>query len=63
MIIFQRLFFVVFCLAFLFVYTSCEDMFMKTIDIDVAEVQAKLTVTATLDADSGRFGGKGDACR
>lgn len=34
---------------------GCNDMFEKTIDIDIADSTPKLSVTATLDTDSGRF--------
>jgi hypothetical protein len=35
--------------------TGCEDLFVKTIDVDSAGLSAKLVVTATLDTDSGRL--------
>jgi len=47
--------FIVYIPILLLVSISCEDMFMKTIDMDVAGMSPKLSVTATLDADSGRF--------
>lgn len=42
-------------LVFLLISTACEEMFEKTIDFDVAGMEARLSVTASLDADSGRF--------
>lgn len=55
MLIFLRHLFTIYCLVLLLMHTSCEDMFKKTIDIDVADMPAKLSITASLDVDSGRF--------
>jgi hypothetical protein len=47
---------IVFCLAVLFiVFTACEDMFVKRINVEQADFPAKLSITATLDTDSGRL--------
>jgi len=37
------------------VLTACEDMFVKKIDIAQADFPPKLSITATLDTDSGRL--------
>ena len=48
---------IVFCLSgLLFVaFTACEDLFIKRIDVAQADFPPKLSVTATLDTDSGRL--------
>jgi hypothetical protein len=46
---------VTFAALFLFVFAGCEDAFVKVIDVDQAEFPPRLSVTATLDTDSGRF--------
>jgi hypothetical protein len=44
-----------FAALFLFVFAGCEDAFVKVIDVDQAEFPPRLSVTATLDTDGGRF--------
>lgn len=36
-------------------FTACEDMFVKKINVKQADFPAKLSITATLDSDSGRL--------
>jgi hypothetical protein len=40
---------------FVVVFTACEDIFVKKIDVEQADFPPKLSITATLDTDSGRL--------
>jgi hypothetical protein len=48
--------FIIYPMGLLFIFlTACEDMFIKKIDVNEADSPVKLSVTATLDVDSGRL--------